>query len=376
MIELTGKYTNAQILTDNVESKALGQILNLCNHKLFKDNQIVIMPDVHVGKSTVVGLSCRRLTNAIPSLLGPDIGCGLLVARIKGKTLNDYAKLDKIIRNEIPAGAEHRKTESNHIWCETEKAIHDVCQELQLDDNNYLKTIGTLGGGNHFISIEKGQMGTYLLVHTGSRNFGQAINLYFSKLALQDNPYAQTGELKQLSYLNEEHTKQYERAVKAAILHAENNRQVIAQTICKQMNWKMNLVWDIPHNYIDEKYIRKGATEILPGDLSFIPINMADGTLMVRGKFFQSSIQELRYIQRNYTLPHGAGRIMSREQAKCLDMKEYKNKMKDIYSSCVKINTLDESPMAYKPLEQIKESIESICEIVDHLKPVYNYKAN
>ena len=375
MITITGKYTNANILTDNVESDAQRQILNLCNHLLFKNNQIVIMPDVHVGKSTVVGLSCQTLINAIPSLLGPDIGCGLLVVKVKGKVLNDYAKLDKVIRSEIPSGANHRKTESKYIYPRLKENIIELCKEYKWEASNYLKAIGTLGGGNHFISLEKGKTGTYLLIHTGSRNLGQEIAIYFGKLALEDNPYAYHGELKQLSYLNKEHTIKYYSAVQMGMTFAENNRYAIAQTILKEMSWKIDESWDIPHNYMDGFYIRKGATNINENKISFIPLNMADGTFMVKGKIFDKTYGYTPYNERNYTLPHGAGRLCSRESAKeLLDMKQYKDKMKDIYSTCVNVNTIDESPMAYKPIYIVEEGIKDIVDIIDHLKPVYNYK--
>ena len=282
--------------------------------------------------------------------------------------------MDKIIHNEIPAGAQHRKTESKYIFPRLKEHIIELCKKHKWEPSTYLKAIGTLGGGNHFISLEKGETGTYLLVHTGSRNLGQEINLFYSKLAMEDNLYAHSGELKQLSYLNEEHTIDYMVAVQYSMNFAECNRYVIAQIICKEMNWKMEEQYDIPHNYMDGFRIRKGATKINENMISFIPINMADGTLMVKGKIFDKTYGYTPYTERNYTLPHGAGRLMSREDAKSLDMKEYKNRMKNVYSSCVNVNTIDESPMAYKPIEQIKQSIEPICEIVDHLIPVYNYK--
>ena len=378
MIELNGRYTKAKIFTDKVEQEAIKQITFLCNHPLFEKQPISIMPDVHPGKGTVVGLSTRlRLTNLIPSLIGTDIGCGLLIVKLKGK-INDFAKLDKVIRN--------LKT-ANHIYPRLTLELEELCSEKSKwikDKNTYLKSIGTLGGGNHFISVEQGKTGTYLIIHTGSRSLGQDIAIHYINLAIKQNPYAQSGELKQLSWLNEESSKKYLKAVQVAQLFAENSRYCIAQNIIKEMTWKLDdweiyhpigkSMLDIPHNFLYKAYednviVRKGCQALHKGQIGLIPINMADGSLLIKGKPLDDIYQDW-----NYSAPHGAGRLMSRQDAKNLDMKEYQEKMKNVYSTCVNTSTIDESPMAYKSIEQIQKDIEPIADIVDHLIPLYNFK--
>ena len=378
MIELTGKYTKAKIFTNNVESDVIKQVTFLCNHHLFEKQPISIMPDVHPGKGTVVGLSTRlRKQNLIPSLIGTDIGCGMLIVKLKGK-INDFAKLDKVIRN--------LKT-SNHIYPRLTLELEELCSEKSKwikDKNTYLKSIGTLGGGNHFISVEQGKTGTYLIIHTGSRSLGQDIAIHYTELALEQNPYAQSGELKQLSWLNEESSEKYLKAVQVAQLFAENNRYCIAQNIIKEMKWKLNdweiyspvgkAMLDIPHNFLYKAYednviVRKGCQALHRGQVALIPINMADGSLLIKGNLLDEIYQDW-----NYSAPHGAGRLMSRQDAKNLNMKEYKEKMKNVYSTCVNTSTIDESPMAYKSIEQIQKDIEPIADIVDHLIPLYNFK--
>ena len=382
MIEITGKYTNAKIFTDNIEPDAIKQITFLCNHPLFEKQPISIMPDVHPSKSTVVGLSTRlRITNLIPSLIGVDAGCGMLMVKLKGK-INDFAKLDKVIHNLKPG---------KYVYPRLEQEMEEVCSiksKWIKDKSTYLKHLGTLGGGNHFISVEQGETGTYLIIHTGSRSFGYDVALHYMDLALQQNPYAHCGELKQLSWLNEDSSKEYLKAVQVAQLFAENNRYSIAQNIIKEMKWKLDdweiyhpigkSMMDIPHNFLyktydDEVIIRKGCQRLNTLQTALIPINMADGSLLIKGKDLGSF--DTTYQEWNWSMAHGAGRLYNRQDSKNLDMKEFKQRMKNVYSSCVNVSTIDESPMAYKSIGQIRQNIKPICDIVDHLIPKYNYKA-
>lgn len=379
MIELTGKYTKAKIFTNNVEPDVIKQVTFLCNHPLFEEQPISIMPDTHPGKGTVVGLSTKlRKQNLIPSLIGTDTGCGMLMVKLKGK-INDFAKLDKVI---------HNLKSANYVYPRLELELEEVCSEKSKwikDKNVYLKSIGTLGGGNHFISVEQGKTGTYLIIHTGSRSFGQDVAIHYINQAIEQNPYAHCGELKQLSWLNEEDSKKYLKAIQVAQLFAENNRYCIAQNIIKEMKWKLDNSWeiyspvgkamlDIPHNFLykayeDDVIVRKGCQALHRGQVGLIPINMADGSLLIKGKPLDDIYQDW-----NYSAPHGAGRLLSRSDCNSLDMKEYKQRMKNVYSSCVNISTIDESPMAYKPIDQIQKDVESIADVVDHLIPLYNYK--
>lgn len=357
--------TNVNIF-GQMEDKTKEQLERLIKHPKITGD-IAIMPDNHPSHATLVGLSIKQSDNCIPALLGSDIGCGLHVVEVKGKTLKDYAKLDKVIRENIPSGDAHRDKVSKYIFPRVEQRIKEFCSEYGWHADNYLKAISSLGKGNHFISLEQGESGTYLLIHTGSRNFGNAVYLYFMEEAIKENCYEQ-GFNKQLSYLSEDHAAEYNEAVRLCMDFAENNRFAIAQTIIKEMNWKELDSWDIPHNYQDDFHIRKGSIYISHNVTTFIPINMADGTLMVRG------YSAANYKPWNYSLPHGAGRALTREQARNLDMKEFKNSMQKVFSSCVNINTIEECPKAYKSSEYIEECIEPMVEIIDRLKPVYNFK--
>lgn len=383
MIEIVGKYTQAKIFTDLIEPKALNQVNSLCNHPLFEDQTISIMPDVHPSKGTVVGLSATLgVTNLIPSLIGSDAGCGMLIVKLKNKTVLDFSKLDKVI---------HNLKSCNYVYPSLQQKLDKVCSiksKWIKDTNTYLKFIGTLGGGNHFISIEKGETGTYLIIHSGSRVFGQDIAIHYCDLAIQQNPY-ENGEQKQLSWLNEEDSKQYLYAIDVAQYFASNNRYCIAQNILKEMKWKVDTDWevsytdargmlDIPHNFIQRKnddyvIIRKGCQAIDVQKLGIIPINMADGSLLIKGKDLDFS--HMYYSNWNYSMAHGAGRTISRSDCKeKLTMQDYKKSMKNIYSSCVSVNTIDESPMAYKTINDIEKHITDIVDVVDHLIPLYNFK--
>ena len=358
MIEIIGKYTKANILTDNVESGVIKQVQFLCNHPLFEDKRIVIQPDTHVGKATVIGLCAEIDTlHLIPQLLGTDIACTITAFEIKGKE-NDYSKLDKIIKG--------LKVSRNVI---ADKIIEDICKRNKLNPYSYYSNWGTIGSGNHFISVEQGQK-RYLIIHSGSRTLGKDVAIKYSQLALEQNPY-KGGEEKQLSWLDESASIAYQTDMIDLQFLVRHNQQEIAQTICKQMKWKIQDGITCPHNYIDldHKVLHKGSIKLFPGYLGIVPINMADGTFIVKGS------HNVSYEQNLYSAPHGAGRLLRRADAKeQLDMKEFKQRMKNVYCSNVSIESIDESPMAYKPIEEIKNAIEPYCEIVDHLLPVYNYK--
>ena len=372
MITITGKYTNANIMTDNVEPDVIKQVTFLCNHPLFEGKKIVMQADTHPGQGTCIG-TCAEIdiNHIIPWMVGTDMGCTVSATKIEGKTLKDFNKLDKVIKN--------LKVKKNRLLYKyAEETIHAICSPKNWYETPYLNSLGTIGQGNHFISIEQGETGTYLLIHSGSRNLGKDLHVYYGKKALEQNPYAHCGELKQLSYLDEETSKQYCEDLIYAETFAKINHHLIASCICNEMKWdkidwvptelgNKNYILYCPHNYIDFEHnvLHKGSIRLGSDALGIIPINMADGTFIVQGTGNPDYLN---------SAPHGAGRLMSRADAKSLDMKEYKNRMKNVYSSCVNVNTIDESPTAYKPIEQIKESIKPICEIVDHLVPIYNFK--
>lgn len=374
IIGIQGKYNAAIIYASSVEPDVIKQVQNLCNHPEFKDAKIRIMPDTHPGKSTVVGLTISNLYCVCPALLGPDIGCGVLCVPIEGKNKTDYAKLDKVVNEFIPAGSKHRKTISKFVTNKEKEDMKELVKlaKLRIVPETFLTALGTLGGGNHFISLEVNENKQhYLIIHTGSRSLGQAINIEFCKRAQAEGLYAHCGELKNLSYLTDSKSD-YLTAVQLAQNFAELNRFIIAKTIMKEMNWKMaGPPIDAPHNFYTVQdaalVLRKGAIALGDKTKSIIPLNMADGSLIVKG-----SAQP----EWNNSGPHGAGRLLGRSECGNLDMKEYKNRMKNIYSTSVKISTLDESPMAYKNPEEIKAMLHDVCTISEKLTPVYNFKAS
>lgn len=361
MITITGKCTKAKIMTDMVEPDVIKQVTFLCNHPLFENKKIALMPDCHPGSGTCIGLVAEIDRNhIIPWLIGSDIGCSVSATKIKSKNIKDFAKLDKIIKSYKP-----NKNSSEYKSLVFE--IEQICSRHKWNPNTYINSLG-IGGGNHFLSIEQGK-DTYLIIHTGSRVLGKDIYLHYCKLALEQNLYADCGELKQLSYLNEKSSQDYILDMLSAQIYASLNHYLLINYILENMNWKKEDTIFCPHNYIDldNNIIHKGSISLI-NNIGIIPINMADGTLLVSSKYNQDWL---------CSAPHGAGRIMKRCDAKeRLNMKEYKEKMKNVYSTCVNTSTIDESPMVYKPIEQIKECIEPTCTILDHLKPLYNYKVS
>ena len=371
MYEINGKYTSAKIFTEIKEVDVTEQTLAICNHPIFKDCEVRIMPDCHKGKGCTIGFTAEIPKNGeiIPNIIGIDQSCGMLTIKLKkSKTLNDFAKLDKVIRENIPFGQNSRSELSPLVPTDLIEIISKISKDyLNEKPNADLRKIGSLGGGNHFISIEKGITGTYLIIHTGSRNFGRKLAIYFQKLAIEENCYGE-GELKNLSYLTGKNAQKYFDCANVCREYAHYNRLVIAYEILNGMGWKSVEEFETIHNYIGEDgIIRKGAISCYKDEKVLIPLNMADGSLICIGK--GNSYW-------NNSAPHGAGRALSRTQAKDqLTMKEYKEQMKNIFSTCVSISTLDEAPMAYKNSEEIINAIEPTAEIIDHLKPLYNFKA-
>lgn len=371
MYEIQGKYTSAKIFTDIEDVDVVEQTLAICNHPIFKDCKIRIMPDCHRGKGCTIGFTSTMPKNGeiIPNIIGVDQSCGMLTVKLKkSKTINDFAKLDKVIRENIPFGQNVRKELSTFVPDDLIEKVKKISIDILGEKpNRDLRKIGSLGGGNHFLSIEKGVSGTYLIIHSGSRNFGKKLAIHFQKLAIETNCY-QEGELKNLSYLTGNNAQNYLECAKVCNQYAHFNRYIMAQEILNAMNWKSEDEFETIHNYIgNDEIIRKGAISCYAGEKVLIPLNMADGSLVCTGKGNSDW---------NNSAPHGAGRALSRTQAKDkLSMKDYKDKMKNIFSSCVSISTLDEAPMAYKNSDEIIRAIEPTAQIIDHLKPLYNFKA-
>lgn len=399
-LEVKGKYNSAIVMTDQIEEECVGQLVTLCSQEIFKDSQIRIMPDCHAGKGCVVGFTASIKDRIIPNLVGVDISCSISTYKLDVKEV-DFEQLDNVIRKYVPSGMSIRSTVSKLVSDNLKAKIEKVCQEIG-DENGYnrhLKSIGTLGGGNHFLELNKDKDGyLWLSVHCGSRNFGKkicdfhqdkAIKVYQDRIdakrvfALSQIPpkerqdwiknHIDSDKLPpELRYLDGEDLDLYVEHMKVAEEFATVNHQVIVHEICSHMGWNIADSIFTHHNYIEflgnrEMIIRKGAISAKKGERVIIPLNMKDGSIVGIGKGNE---------EWNQSAPHGAGRVLSRGKAKSvLSVEEFQDKMKDVWSSCVSESTLDESPMAYKDMNVIIDAIGETVDIVDRIIPIYNFKA-
>ena len=400
-MEIRGKYNSALVMTDQVEEECISQIITLCNQEIFKDSQIRIMPDCHSGKGCVIGFTAKIKDKIIPNLVGVDISCSISTYKLNVKEV-DFEQLDQVIRKYIPSGMAVRSNVSKLVSQELKDKIYQVCKDINDVDGyrRHLQSIGSLGGGNHFIELNKDKDGyIWLSVHCGSRNFGKkiceyhqnkAIKLYqkrkdekreymLSQIEPKDRQewirnHIDSEKLPEdLRYLDGEDLDLYVEHMKVAEEFATVNHKVIVDEICSHMNWTVVDSIFTHHNYIEflgnrEMIIRKGSISAKKDERVIIPLNMKDGSIIGVGKGNS---------QWNESAPHGAGRVLSRGKAKeILSVDEFQDKMKDVWSSCISENTLDESPMAYKDMNVIIDSIGETVEIVDRIIPIYNYKAN
>ena len=373
-----------KIFTDNIDDKAVEQIDLLLSQDAFKDCKIRIMPDVHAGKGCVIGFTGDFGDKVIPNIVGVDIGCGMLCANL-GKIDIDYKKLDDFINENIPSGMnvnENKRADFDlkQLYC------YDKLKSYKWIENS----VGSLGGGNHFIEIDEADdKEKYLVIHSGSRNLGAQVAELYQELAdqivnhglidylnnrnetikiykeqgRQSEIQARLNELKkeydknknvipyELAYLEGEYRDQYLHDMKLCQEFAVLNRYTIAKTIADYMNWNLDNYFESIHNYIsfEDNIIRKGAISAKKGQSVIIPINMRDGCIIGVGKGNEDW---------NNSAPHGAGRIMSRKQAaETVDIEKYKEAMKDIYTTSVREETKDEAPFVYKPIEEILEKI-------------------
>lgn len=370
MQQIEGKYTGASIFANTIEAETIEQVKRVCDHPIFKDCSIRVMPDCHAGAGCVIGFTSDMPHNGeiIPNIIGVDQSCGMYVVKLEDSPLlNDYEKLDKVIRKHVPCGFDGRDIVSNDIPEDLYEDVRRISTDI-LKDNyvSHLKKIGSLGGGNHFISIEKGETGTYLIIHSGSRNFGNKLAIHFQSVANEKHCYGE-GVLKTLSYIDGKDAEEYLKCADVCRRFAHWSRKIMAKTIMVGMRWKEESSFETLHNYIgSDNIIRKGAISCKADEKVLIPLNMRDGSLICVGK---------GNVEWNNSGPHGAGRVLSRTAAReQLSMKEYKSTMEGIWTSCVNVSTIDESPMAYKNGDEIKSLIQSTATVVDHLKPVYNFK--
>jgi len=398
MIELNGKYNTAKVFTDIIEPDAISQIITLCSQEFAKDSDIRIMPDVHAGSGCTIGTTMTIKDKAVPNMVGVDIGCGMETIKIKEKHI-ELQKLDKLIYEKIPSGFGIRSTPHRYI---SKISLENLYCIEHIDFEKAEKSIGTLGGGNHFIEADKSSDGNiYIVVHSGSRHLGVEVAKYYQNEAyrrLNKTAKSDIDELvanlkaegktkniqqeikklvntkktsipKHLAYTQGELFEQYIHDMKIVQEFALINRQAMTDEIIKGMKLHVTEQFSTIHNYIDTEnmILRKGAVSAQEGEKLIIPINMRDGSLICTGKGNP---------EWNYSAPHGAGRIMSRSQAKqSFTVSEYKKQMKGIYTTSVNSGTLDECPMAYKSIDDILDNISDTVRVDDIIKPIYNFKA-
>ena len=400
-IEIKGKVNTALCYAKVVEEEAIEQIRRMCDYAIAEDSKIRIMPDVHAGKGCTIGTTMTITDKVVPNVVGVDIGCGMYTVNL-GKDDVDFEKLDEAAHF-IPSGRE--------VW-EGRQERFDLtdlhCYRELKDAKRLARSLGTLGGGNHFIEIDEATDGTkYLIIHSGSRNLGKQVAELYQKLAINLNrgygeylkkrdeiisSYKEQGRrseiqsaLKQLQwqvyespvsipedlcYLEGKYLEDYLHDVDICQVFARRSREKMAEIILERTRMNGCDAFHTIHNYIDtdEMILRKGAIAAHKGERVLIPINMKDGSILAIGKGNP---------EWNYSAPHGAGRIMSRTKAKNeLNLGEYKKVMEGVYTTSVNGNTLDEAPMAYKSLEDIIDVVRESVDVIDVMKPIYNFKAS
>lgn len=401
METIEGKINSAISFAKNIEETAKEQIQRMCDYEFTRDSKIRIMPDVHAGKGCTVGTTMTVTDKVVPNIVGVDIGCGMYTVKL-GKVDIDFEKFDEAAHF-IPSG--------RNVW-ESRGERFDLqqlnCYRNLNDTKRMERSLGTLGGGNHFIEIDRASDGTnYLVIHSGSRNLGKQVAEYYQKVAIDlahgkeelfkaqeriIRQYKEQGKRKDiqaaikelhknfkakssdtpedLCFLYGKYLCEYLNDLNICQQFARRNRELIAEILIKRNNLIASETFHTIHNYIDvdEMILRKGAIAAHKGEKVLIPINMRDGSIIAIGKGNPDW---------NYSAPHGAGRIMSRIQAKSsLQMSDYKKSMEGIYTTSINENTIDEAPMAYKSLDDILDVIDETVEIIEILKPVYNFKAS
>ena len=401
MIEIKGKHNSAICYTDTMEEGAMAQIKTMCDLEAFSGSCIRIMPDVHEGMGCTIGTTMTVTDKVVPAMVGVDIGCGMYTM-VLGKTALDLALLDEAAHS-IPSGFS--------VW-EGRQERFDLtalkCYRYLKDSKRLERSLGTLGGGNHFIEADVDDEGNrYLVIHSGSRNLGTQVANYYQDLAADLNEgkeelfrageelirtYKEQGrraEIQQalkelenayeakaptlpreLCYLYGDFMESYLHDIRICQQFAGRNREKMGEILLAKLGLEAAEAFHTVHNYIDVEagILRKGAVSAAAGEKLLIPINMRDGSLICIGKGNPDW---------NFSAPHGAGRLMSRAKAfEKLTMEEYRKEMAGIYTTCVNENTLDESPMAYKSMEEILRYIGDTAEVVAHIRPIYNFKAS
>ena len=398
-MEIRGKVNTAVCYAKVIEDEAADQIRRMCDYPFTEGAKIRIMPDVHAGVGCTIGTTMTITDKAVPNIVGVDIGCGMFAVKLGSEDI-DFEKIDEAAHY-VPSGF--------NVW-EGRQERFDLtrlkCYRFLKDSRRIERSLGTLGGGNHFIEIDRAHDGThYLVVHSGSRNLGKQAAEYYQGLAVElaqgkEDHFRQRDEIirtykeqgrrneiqavleamkweakkseipEDLCWLYGGYLEDYLHDVKICQEFARRNREKIAEVLLNRAGLVGGESFHTVHNYIDtdEMILRKGAIAAHAGELVLIPINMRDGSVLARGKGNP---------EWNYSAPHGAGRLMSRSEAKeKLNLTEYREMMQGVYTTSVSEGTLDESPMAYKSLADIVDVIAETVDIIEVMKPVYNFKAD
>lgn len=398
MLEVQGKYNQAKIFTDVVDQDSIAQVIELCNQEFTTGSRIRLMPDIHAGAGCTIGTTMTITNQVVPNLVGVDIGCGMETCRVREEHM-ELQKLDKLIYEKIPSGFSIR-TEAHRYLDQID--LTKLCCAKHVDLLRAEKSVGTLGGGNHFIEVDQDEEGQlYVIIHSGSRHLGLEVAKYY-----QDQGYKvlnrtdedslnqlimelkaagrqkeiqkelkrrknlkQTSIPRQLAYVSGELFDQYIHDMRIVQQFAALNRQAMMHEIVKGMKLHVEEQFTTIHNYIDTEsmILRKGAVSAKAGEQLLIPINMRDGSLLCVGKGNEDW---------NFSAPHGAGRLMSRAQAKqSFTLSEFKEQMANVYTTSVRKSTLDECPMAYKGMKDILDNIGPTAEVLKMIRPIYNFKA-
>ncbi len=396
---IQGKAASAVVYASVIEDKAIEQIRRMCDYDFAKDSRIRIMPDVHAGKGCTIGTTMTISDKVVPNMVGVDIGCGMYTVRLDAREI-DLARFD---------AAAHAVPSGMNVW-EGRRESFDLeplrCFRELKDTRRLQRSLGTLGGGNHFIEIDRASDGAlYLVIHSGSRNLGKQVAEHYQQLAVELNQgreayfkkrdaliaeYKAAGRRREiqaaleqlywtktpmtvpedLCYVYGEYLQDYLHDVEICQHFARRNRELIAEVLLSSTGLSGGEAFHTVHNYINtqEMILRKGAIAAHDGEKVLIPINMRDGSVLAVGRGDP---------EWNYSAPHGAGRVMSRMAAReTLDMATYVEAMRGVYTTSVCPDTIDEAPMAYKSIEDIVGVIRDSVDVIDIMKPIYNFKAS
>ncbi len=380
MFEIRGKYNTAIVYASRTDQESVAQVMAMCNTPYLADSRIRMMPDMHAAEGCTVGTSMTITNRANPAWVGGDIGCGMQVYKLQEREI-DCAALDSVIRSQIPSGAAIFPGENKAVRALNLKEL--ICFEW-IRHKTVDASLGTLGGGNHFIEVDRDTNGAlYLVIHSGSRRLGRDVATYWQNEAFcQTNGFdpklfarrkvdiSQAAVRKDVSWLEGDALAGYLHDMNIAVRYAVRSRELMGETILQALNLHVEDAFATIHNYIDTRHgvLRKGAVSAQADEELIIPINMRDGSLICRGKGNP---------EWNCTAPHGAGRMLTRSRAKEeISLADYRAAMAGIYTTSVSESTLDESPMAYRSIDEILDVIDDTAEVTELLTPIYNFKAS